>query len=198
MTITMDQIKQLRNATGVGIGDCKGALTEANGDFEKAKLILREKGKKLSEATTAGTEGVIGHYLHHNQQVAVLVELTCQTDFVARNQEGPFQEFARELAMHIASANPLYVCREEIPAEELAQERNFLIEQAKASGRPEHIIETKIIPGQLEAYYAERCLMDQIFVKDNKVKIKDLVADLAAKIGEVVTIKRFIRYQVGN
>jgi elongation factor Ts len=193
----MDQIKQLRTATGVGIGDCKAALEESKGDFEKAKLILREKGKKLAASTKVGTEGVIGHYLHHNQQVAVLVELTCQTDFVARNKKGPFQEFARELAMHVASANPSCVSRDEIPAAELEQERSFLIEQAKASGRPEHIIETKIIPGQLERFYADRCLLDQPFVKDPKVKVKDLVADLAAKIGEVVTVKRFVRYQVG-
>ena len=198
MTITMDQIKELRAATGVGIGDCKAALTEASGDFEKAKLLLREKGMKLSASSAIGTEGVIGHYVHHNQQVAVLVELTCQTDFVARNKQGPFQEFARDIAMHIASAKPLYVSREHIPADELEKERGFLIEQARSSGRPEAIIETKIIPGQLEAFFSERCLIDQPYVKDPKVKIKDLVADLAAKIGEVVTIKRFTRYEVGN
>lgn len=197
MTVTMDQIKQLRTATGAGIGDCKEALTEAKGDFEKAKLVLREKGKKLVASSTAGKEGIIGHYLHHNQQVAVLVEVTCQTDFVARNKKGPFQEFTRELAMHIASTNPSCVSRDDIPADELEKERNFLIEQAKASGRPEHIIETKIIPGQLERFYADRCLLDQPFVKDPKVKIKDKIADLAAQIGEVITIKRFVRYQVG-
>jgi elongation factor Ts len=193
----MDQIKQLRTATGVGIGDCKAALEESKGDFEKAKLVLREKGKKLAASTKAGTEGVIGPYVHHNQQVAVLVELNCQTDFAARDKNGPFQELARDLAMHVASANPSYVSRDEIPADELEKERAFLIEQAKASGRPEHIIETKIIPGQLERFYADRCLLDQPFVKDPKVKVKDLIDDLAAKMGEVVTVKRFVRYQVG-
>jgi len=198
MTITMDQIKKLRQATGVGIGDCKQALEAAQGDFEKAKLVLREKGQKLTEGSAKGTEGIIGHYVHHNTQVAVLVELTCQTDFVARNKKGPFQEFARDLAMHIASTNPAFVSRKEIPAEEVEAERSFLIEQAKAGGRPEHIIETKIIPGQLERFYAQRCLLDQPFVKDESVKIKDILADLAAQVGEVLTIKRFTRFQVGN
>lgn len=197
MTVTMDQIKQLRTATGAGIGDCKDALTEAGGDFEKAKLVLRENGKKLVASSVAGTEGIIGQYVHHNQQVAVMIELNCQTDFAARDKDGPFQELARDLAMHIASTNPTYVSRDEIPTDELERERNFLIEQAKASGRPEHIIETKIIPGQLERFYADRCLLDQPFVKDEKVKVKDKIADLAAQIGEVITIKRFVRYQVG-
>ena len=193
----MDQIKQLRTATGVGIGDCKKALEESAGDFEKAKLVLREKGKKLAASNTVGAEGVIGYYVHHNAQVAVLVEVNCQTDFAARDKEGPFQELARELAMHIASTNPTYVSREDVPAEEVEKEKAFLIEQAKSSGRPEHIIETRIIPGQMERFYAQLCLLDQPFVKDEKVKVRDLLADLAAKIGEVVTVKRFIRYQVG-
>jgi elongation factor Ts len=197
MTVTMDQIKQLRTATGVGIGDCKAALTESNGDFEKAKLILREKGKKLAAKVVTATEGVIGHYVHHNQQVAVLVELSCQTDFVARNKKGPFQEFARDVAMHVASSNPAYVSRDEVPSEDVERERAFLIEQAKASGRPEKIIETKIIPGQMERFFAAQCLLDQPFVKDEKIKVKDRLADLAAQIGEVIAIKRFIRYKVG-
>jgi len=193
----MDQIKQLRQATGIGIGDCKKALEESAGNFEKAKLVLREKGKKLTANTMIGAEGVVGYYIHHNSQVAVLVEVNCQTDFAARDKEGPFQGFARELAMHIASTNPTYVSRDDVPAEEVEREKAFLIEQAKSSGRPEHIIETRIIPGQMERFYAQQCLLDQPFVKDEKVKIKDLLADLAAKIDEVVTIKRFVRYQVG-
>lgn len=198
MSISMDQIKELRAATGVGIGDCKKALVEAAGDFEKAKLVLREKGLKLAASNKIGSEGVIGSYIHHNSQVAVLVELACQTDFVARDKEGPFQELARDLAMHIASANPPYLSRDEIPDDILATEKAFLIEQAKASGRPENIIETKIIPGQLERFYAEQCLVDQAFVKDPSIKIKNMVADLAAKLGEVITIKRFTRYAVGQ
>lgn len=197
MTITLNQIKELRQQTGIGIGDCKIALEKSSGDFEKAKLYLREKGKKLSSTNVQGSEGIIGTYVHHNKQIAVLVELNCQTDFAAKDNEGPFQSFARDLAMHIASANPTYVDRSEIPEEVLVKEKSFLMEQAKTSGKPEHIIETKIIPGQLERFYAQLCLLDQPFVKDETLKIKDLLADLTAKIGEVISVKRFIRYKVG-
>jgi elongation factor Ts len=192
---TTDQIKELRNQTGVGIGDCKSALERSNGDLEKAKLLLREEGKKLTAGTVAG-EGTIGRYFHHNGQVAVLVEVNCQTDFTARNDE--FKDFANKVAMHVASMNPKYVSRDSVPAEEVEKEESFLTEQAKSSGRPEHIIATKIVPGQMKRFYAEQCLLDQAFVMDEKVTIEDLLNDLAAKVGEAVAIKRFIRFQVGN
>jgi len=193
--ITKELIKQLRNETGVGIGDCRSALERSSGDLEKAKLLLREEGKKLSAGSAAG-EGVIGKYFHHNGQVAVLVEVNCQTDFTARNDE--FKDFANKVAMHIASANPEFIGRDHIPSDELEKEKSFLTDQAKASGRPEHIIETKIIPGQLEKYYAEKCLLDQRFVMDESVTVADLLNDLAAKVGETVVVKRFVRFQVGN
>ncbi len=192
--ITTEMIKELRSATGVGIGDCKDALTESNGDFEKAKLLLREKGMKLAQSSSVGDEGIIGSYIHHNKRVGVMVEVNCQTDFATSH----LQELARDIAMHIASAKPQCVSRDELPEEDVSRERQFLIEQAKASGRPEHIIETKIIPGQMERFYAERCLLDQVFVKDNKSKIKDLLADLSAKTGETVSIKRFTRFAIGE
>jgi elongation factor Ts len=193
--ITKDQIKQLRKETGVGIGDCRGALERSNGDMEKAKLILREEGKKLTAGTAAG-EGTIGRYLHHNGQVAALVEVNCQTDFTARNAE--FKDFANKVAMHVASANPKYVSRDSVPADEVEKEEAFLTEQAKASGRPEHIIATKIIPGQMKRFYSEQCLLDQPFIMDESNTVGDLLNDLAVKVGETVAIKRITRFQVGN
>jgi elongation factor Ts len=192
---TTDQIKELRSQTGVGIGDCKSALERSNGDLDKAKLLLREEGKKLTAGTVAG-EGTIGRYLHHNGQIAALVEVNCQTDFTARNAE--FKDFANKIAMHVASANPKYVSRDKVPADEVEKEEAFLAEQAKASGRPEHIIATKIIPGQMRRFYAEQCLLDQPFVMDEKNTVGDLLNDLAAKVGETVAIKRITRFQVGN
>jgi elongation factor Ts len=191
----MDLIKQLRNETGIGIGDCKSALERSSGDIEKAKLLLREEGRKLSAGAVAG-EGTIGNYLHHNGQVAVIVEVNCQTDFTARNDE--FKEFASKVAMHIASANPKYVSREDVPGDLVDKEKNFLVEQAKASGRPEHIIETRIIPGQMNRFFAQLCLLEQPFVMDEKTTIADLLADLASKVGEQVSIKQFSRIQVGS
>lgn len=193
--VTKELIKQLRAETGVGIGDCRSALERSDGDLEKAKLLLREEGKKLSAGVAAG-EGVIGKYIHHNSQVAVLVEVNCQTDFTARNAE--FQDFANKVAMHIASANPNCISQEDFPADELEKEKAFLTEQALASGRPEHIVETKIIPGQLRKFFSERCLLEQPFVMDESVTVADMLNDLAAKVGETVVIKRFVRYQVGN
>ena len=194
---TTDQIKELRSQTGVGIGDCKSALEKSNGDLEKAKLLLREAGKKLTAGTVAG-EGTIGCYVHHNGQMAVLVEVNCQTDFTARNDN--FKDFAKKVAMHVASTNPKYVSRDDVPADEVEKEESFLTEQAKASGRPEHIIATKIIPGQMKRFYAEQCLLDQVFVMDEKGKntVGDLLNDLAIMVGETVVIKEFSRLQVGN
>ena len=164
-------------------------------DIEKAKLLLREEGQKLAAGTVAG-EGTVGNYLHHNGQVAVLVEVNCQTDFTAINAE--FKDFANKVAMHVASMNPKYVNRDDVPSDEVAKEEAFLTEQAKASGRPEHIIATKIIPGQMNRFYSEQCLLDQPFVMDEKNTVGDLLNDLAAKVGETVVIKRFIRFQIGN
>ena len=195
MTVTTSLIKQLRTETGIGIGDCKSALERSNGDLEAAKLLLREEGRKLSAGTASG-EGTVGHYIHHNGQIAAIVEINCQTDFTAKNSE--FKDFANKVAMHIASTNPECISRDDVPADQVEKERSFLIDQAKAGGRPEHIIENRIIPGQMNRFYSQKCLLEQPFVMDESVKIEDMLVDLAAKFGETMSIKQFSRMKVGN
>ena len=192
----IELVKQLRNDTGLGIGDCRSALERSEWNLEKAKLLLRTEGKKAVAAGTPTREGVIGRYIHHNGQLGALVEVNCQTDFTARNSD--FIDFANKVAMHIASTNPKYVSRDDVPAEEVAAEKKFLTEQALASGRPANIVETRIIPGQMSTYFAQQCLLEQPFVADEKTTVGQLLANLASKVGEVVAIKRFVRYQVGG
>ncbi|RTH17854.1 translation elongation factor Ts [Thermus scotoductus] len=192
----MELIKKLREATGAGMMDVKKALEDAGWNEEKAVQLLRERGamKAAKKAEREAREGVIGHYIHHNQRVGVLVELNCETDFVARNEI--FQNLARDLAMHIATMNPRYVSAEEIPAEELEKERQIYIQAALNEGKPAQIAE-KIAEGRLKKYLEEVALLEQPFVKDDKVKVKELIQEAIAKTGENIVVRRFCRFELG-
>jgi elongation factor Ts len=197
MAITVELVKQLREKTGAGMMDCKAALQESGGDMDKAVEILRKKGL-ASAAKRAGrttNNGIIGHYIHLGGKVGVLVEVNCETDFVARTDD--FQALAREIAMHIAAADPRYVRREEIPAEVLEKEREIYRAQFAGSGKPAHVID-KIVEGKLESYYGLVCLMNQPSVRDANVTIEQLVAGATAKTGENVTVSRFVRFKLGE
>jgi elongation factor Ts len=188
-------IKELREMTGVGIVDIKKALTEANGDKDKALEILRKSGmaKLAKKADRLAKEGLVESYIHAGGRVGVLLELNCETDFVARTDD--FKALAKELALHIAAANPLYISSEDVPAEVLEKEREIYKEQSK--DKPADVME-KMIEGKVAKYYEEACLLDQGFVKDPSVKISQLIADRAAKMGENVQVGRFVRYVLGN
>jgi len=192
----MELIKKLREATGAGMMDVKKALEDAGWNEEKAVQLLRERGamKAAKKAEREAREGVIGHYIHHNQRVGVLVELNCETDFVARNEI--FQNLARDLAMHIAMMNPRYVSAEEIPAEELERERQIYIQAALNEGKPAQIAE-RIAEGRLKKYLEEVVLLEQPFVKDDKVKVKELIQQAIAKTGENIVVRRFCRFELG-
>jgi elongation factor Ts len=197
MAITAEMVKQLRDKTGAGMMDCKAALTEAAGDIDKAVEILRKKGL-ASAAKRAGRvtkDGVIGHYIHMGGKVGVLVEVNCETDFVARTDD--FQALARELAMHITAADPKYVRREDVPPEVLEKEREIYRAQFDGSGKPASVIE-KIVEGKLDSYYAQVCLLDQPSVRDPNIAIKQMIANAAAKTGENITVSRFVRFKLGE
>jgi elongation factor Ts len=197
MAITAEMVKQLRDKTGAGMMDCKAALTEAAGDIDKAVEILRKKGL-ASAAKRAGRvtkDGVIGHYIHMGGKVGVLVEVNCETDFVARTDD--FQALARELAMHITAADPKYVRREDVPREVLEKEREIYRAQFDGSGKPASVIE-KIVEGKLDSYYAQVCLLDQPSVRDPNIAIKQMIANAAAKTGENITVSRFVRFKLGE
>ena len=196
-TITAEQVKKLRDKTGAGMMDCKAALTEAAGDLEKAIDILRKKGL-ASAAKRAGRtakDGVIGHYIHMGGKVGVLVEVNCETDFVARTDD--FQLLAKELAIHVAAASPLYVKRDDIPAEVIDKEKEIYRAQFAGQNKPASVID-KIAEGKLESFYAQVCLMDQPSVRDPNVSITQMVAAAAAKTGENVTVSRFVRFKLGE
>jgi len=195
MDISADIVKQLRDKTNAGMMDCKKALQEANGDVEKATDLLRKRGlaiaaKKSSRATK---EGVIAAYIHSNNKVGVLIEVCCESDFVAKNAD--FQAFVKDLTLQIASAMPRYVSREQVPADVIAREKEIYREQVK--GKPANIVD-KIVDGKLEKFYQEVCLVDQLFVKDDKRTINDLIKEKIAQLGENIAIRRFVRYQVGE
>ncbi len=197
MTINAQQVKELRECTGAGMMDCKEALTEAKGDLEKAVDILRTKGladlaKKAGRATD---EGVVGSYIHGGGRIGVLVEVNCETDFVARNDD--FNTFVKDVAMHIAAAAPLYVRREDVPADVLDHEREIYKAQAAGSGKPEQIQE-KIAEGRLEKYYKEVCLLEQPFVKDPDITVEQYMGQMVSKLGENMGISRFTRYVLGE
>jgi elongation factor Ts len=196
-TITVDMVKQLRDKTGAGMMDCKTALTEAGGDMEKAVESLRKKGlaSAAKRAGRAAKDGMIGHYIHMGGKVGVIVEVNCETDFVARTED--FQTLAKEIAMHIAAASPLYVKREDIPAEALEKEKEIYRAQFAGQNKPANVIE-KIAEGKLESYFSQVCLLDQPSVRDPNVTIKQMVANAAAKTGENVTISRFARFKLGE
>lgn len=197
MAITAAMVKDLREKTGAGMMNCKKALTEANGDMDKAIDILREKGL-ASAAKKAGriaAEGVVTSYIHAGGRIGVLVEVNCETDFVASTPE--FQDFARDIAMQIAATNPTCVGREDVDQAAVEHERQVLREQALNEGKPEKIVE-RMVEGRLEKYYKEVCLLEQPYIKDPDVSISDLVKAKIAKIGENINIRRFVRYQLGE
>ncbi len=197
MAIAASDVKALRDKTGAGMMDCKKALEAAAGDVNKAVDWLREKGlaKAAKKAGRATSEGHIGSYVHSNGKIAVLVELKCETDFVARNEK--FLAFAKDLAMQVAAASPVCVTPEQVPAELLEREKAIYKAQAMEEGKPEAIAE-KIVEGRIKKYYAEACLMEQGFIKDDKVKIKDLLNELIAVLGENIQIGRFVRLVLGE
>src|SRR6266705_7191100 len=197
MEISAKHVKELREKTGAGMMDCKNALVEAKGDMEQAVVILRKKGLASAQkkATRIAAEGMIGHYIHAGGKIGVLVEVNSETDFAARSAD--FQALVKDIAMHIAAQNPLYVRREDVPAEVLEKEKEIYKDQARGSGKPEHIID-KIADGKLESYYQMACLYDQAFVKEPSQTVKDLINNLVGKIGENIQVRRFARFKTGE
>ncbi|MFQ5628549.1 MAG: translation elongation factor Ts [bacterium] len=197
MAITADAVKTLRERTGAGIMDCKKALTETDGDIEKAIENLRKKGAALAEKKGARetNEGIIETYIHPGSRLGVLIEINCETDFVAKTDD--FKTLARDLAMQIAAASPAAVSREEIPEDLLEKEKEIYKTQAMNEKKPEHIID-RFVQGKLEKFYQEHALLEQNFVKDPNKTIKQLITDYIAKLGENITVKKFTRYQLGN
>ena len=197
MAITATQVKELRDKTGAGFMDCKAALAEADGDLDTAVTILRTRGQaraaKRSGRTTS--QGLVGNYIHMGGQVGVLVEVGCESDFVARTDE--FQHLAREIAMHIAAANPQYVTRDQVPSADLEREKTIFRAQFGASHKPPHVID-KIVEGKIHSYYQQVVLLDQPSIRDPKTSIGDLVTAAIAKLGENITVVRFARLKVGE
>lgn len=197
MEITAKLVKELREKTGVGMMDCKKALQENDGDLEKSVEWLRKKGISKAEkrAGRATKEGIVTSYIHPGSRLGVLVEINCETDFVAKTDD--FSEFAKNIAMQVAAASPLFVSREEIPQDVLEKELEVYRDQAREQKKPDAIVE-KIAQGKLEKYYQEVCLMEQGFIKDPNKTISELLTELIAKTGENVNIRRFVRFQLGN
>lgn len=197
MAITARDVKELRERTGAGMMDCKRALEEANGDLEAAIDILRVRGaaKAAKRAGREAREGRVGSYVHFGGRMGVLVEVNCETDFVAKTED--FQNLVRDLAMHIAAASPLAVEPEGIPAAIVERERQVYLEQARADGKPEHLHE-KIVEGKLKKFFAENALLEQAFVKDPERKVRDLILEVSAKTGENIVVRRFVRFEVGG
>jgi elongation factor Ts len=197
MEITALMVKDLREKTNAPVMDCKKALTDSNGDMEKAVNYLREKGlaaasRKVGRITK---EGLVVSYIHPGGRIGVLLEINCETDFVAKNSD--FGVLAKDLAMQIAATNPICIKKEDLPAEILEKEKEIYRAQAKSTGKPDKVIE-KIAEGKLEKYYTEVCLLEQAFVKDPDIKVQDLIKNYIAKFGENITLSRFIRYQLGE
>ena len=195
--ITASMVKQLRDRTGAGMMDCKKALTECDGDVEQAIEFLRKKGASavVKRADRAAKEGVVASYIHPGDKLGVLVEINCETDFVARTEV--FRQFARDIAMQVAAADPLVIQREAIPKERLEKERDIYRERARNEGKPEHIME-RIVEGRLQKYYQEVCLLEQPFIKDPDTTIQDVLTEISAKLGEHIAIKRFARFRLGE
>ncbi|MFK7695805.1 translation elongation factor Ts [Paenibacillus sp. HJGM_3] len=197
MAVTAAQVKELREKTGAGMLDCKKALEQADGDMSRASEILREKGlaAAANKAGRVATEGLVESYIHAGGRVGVLVEVNCETDFVAKTDA--FRQFVRDIAMQIAATNPKFVRREEVSQEELDKEREILKAQALNEGKPEKIVE-KMVEGRLGKYYEEFCLMEQAFIKDPDKTVATLLQEKVATIGENITIRRFVRYELGE
>lgn len=197
MSISASMVKELRERTGAGMMDCKKALTETGGDIEKAADYLREKGLAAAakKAGRIAAEGLVESYIHGAGRIGVLVEVNCETDFVAKTDE--FKTFVRDIAMQIAAAKPEYVSKEDVSAEAVEKERGILRAQALNEGKPEKIVD-KMVTGRIEKFYKEVCLMEQPFVKDPDVTVKQLLTEKIAKIGENINIRRFVRYELGE
>jgi elongation factor Ts len=197
MSVDLSLVKKLREQTGIGILECKKALAESANDLEKAVELLRKKGfeKAKSRASRATKQGLIGTYTHTTGKIGVIVEVGCETDFVAKNKD--FADLVKEISLQIAAMSPNYISHEDIPENVLEQEKDIYREQMKNSGKPENIIE-KIIEGKLKKFYSEVCLLNQAYFKDEKKTINDLITENIHKIGENIVIKRFTRYQVGE
>ena len=196
-TISPKDVSELRTRTGAGMMDCKRALEESSGDMEKASEILRKKGIAKAEKRTGkvASQGLVVSYLHHNGQVGSLVELNCETDFVARTED--FQQLARDVALHVASADPIGVSPEDVPAELLERERRIAEEQVAQEGKPENI-RAKIVDGKLKKFVAERTLMEQPFVRDDKKTVGQLIKEASGKLGETIAVRRFARFKIGE
>ena len=196
MNITSQMVKELRDKTNAGMMDCKKALTETEGDMEKAVDLLRQKGLAVAQkrAERATSEGVVESYIHAGGKLGVMVEVGCETDFVAKTDD--FKAFAKDIAMHVAASNPVAVSREEVPAEMVEREKEIYKAQALDSGKPENIVD-KIVTGKIDKYIAEVCLLEQKFVKNPDLSVQDLLNELIAKMGENISIKRFARFQIG-
>jgi elongation factor Ts len=195
--ITAQMVKQLRERTGAGMMDCKKALTEAKGDMAEAEVLLRKWGlsaaaKKASRATR---QGIIGSYIHAGAQLGVLIEVNCESDFVARTPD--FQELVHDLCMQVAAADPQYVRREDVPPEILEREREIARDRARAEGKPEKVID-RIVEGRLEKFFEEVCLLEQPFIKDNSLTVDQLIKSKIAKLGENITVARFARFKIGD
>ncbi len=197
MAVTATQVKELRDRTGAGMMDCKKALEETGGDIEKAIDLLRTRGaaKAAKREGKSANEGTIGTYVHHNGKVGVMVEINCETDFVANTDD--FKELARDLAMHIASSAPTAVSVDEIPAADVERERNVYMEQVKAEGKPEHI-QSKIVEGKLGKWYQDVALLEQPYVKDTDMTVEELVTEVSARVGEKIEVARFTRFEIGG
>ena len=196
MEITTQMVKELRQATGAGVLDCRNALEASGGDFDKAVTMLREKGLAAAakKASREAKEGLIGNYVHPGSKMAAIIEVNCETDFVARTPE--FQALVKDLAMQVVAARPRWLSPEDVPAEVIEQEKAIYRKQLEEEGKPEHIMD-RIIEGKLKKFYDENCLLEQSFIKDPDVKIKDLVTNSVARLGENIRIRRFARFEVG-
>jgi len=197
VAIKAENVKELRERTGAGMMDCKKALTETGGDMEKAVAYLREKGlaKMVRRASRVAAEGIIESYIHHGSKIGVLVEINCETDFVARTDD--FQTLAKEIALQIAASRPLYLSRDDVPESVLENEKEILKAQALNEGKPEKIAE-KIVEGRIQKFYSEVCLLEQPYIRDPEKTVQDLVFEVSAKTGEKIEISRFTRYEVGE
>lgn len=196
MEITAAMVRELRDATSAGMMDCKKALTDTAGDMQKAIDLLRKKGlaKAMKRAGREATEGMVHAYIHAGGRLGVLLEVNCETDFAGKSED--FQEFVKNIAMHIAAVNPYGIQREDVPQEVLDRERAIYLDQARESGKPENILE-KMVEGKMRKFYEEAVLMEQAYVKDPNITIQDYLNELVAKIGEKIVIRRFTRYQLG-
>lgn len=197
MSISAKQVKELRDRTGIGMMECKKALSETEGDIEKAIELLRKRGMAKAEKKSSRdvNEGVVQAYIHPGSKIGVLIEVNCETDFVSKNED--FKNFVNDICMHIAATNPMAVDRDGIPEEVVEKEKEIFREQGKNEGKPENIVE-KIMVGRIEKFYAQNCLLEQDFVKDSQKTVKDYLNETIMKIGENINIQRFTRYELGE